>query len=337
VKRTFVRIGIILGIGLLVMAALWFFVEPGPIFYFTTGWLIVIALLLWFGNRQLTLRLDKILPWSKYGNWRFFIQLVLGLAYLLLLVNGIYYAIKVFLTDDPPTREQFTVMNVWGAAIFIPAFSLYFSLHFLRHWRTSELEAAKSQKESMRAQLDSLKNHLDPHFLFNNLNILSSLIDKDSAVSKQFIAKFAEVYRTMLNTKSDDLIPVYDELSFIESYMYLIHMRFENHIRFTVNLDKHTRNKMIPPLTLQMLIENAIKHNLITDGRPLSIEVEANETHLLVRNSSFVKPSDASENHGSGLKNIEQRYAHFTDLKVEIRKTENYFEVRIPLLEVGHY
>lgn len=336
-KKVPLRVWLAVGSILVLFAALWLFFEPGPIFYFTTGWLIVIALLLWFGNRQLTLRLDKILPWSKYGNWRFFIQLVLGLAYLLLLVNGIYYAIKVFLTDDPPTREQFTVMNVWGAGIFIPTFSLYFSLHFLRHWRTSELEAAKSQKESMRAQLDSLKNHLDPHFLFNNLNILSSLIDKDSDTSKKFIAKFAEVYRTMLNTKSDDLIPVYDELSFIESYMYLIHIRFENHIRFTVNLDKHARNKMIPPLTLQMLIENAIKHNLITDARPLTIEVAASETHLHVRNSLFAKPVTSSENHGSGLKNIEQRYAHFTDLKVEIHQSENLFEVRVPLLEIGHY
>jgi hypothetical protein len=337
VKKVPVRIWLTIGSILVLFAASWFFFEPGPIFYFTTGWLIVIALLLWFGNRQLTLRLDRTLPWSRYGNWRFFIQLLLGLAYLLLLVNGIYYAIKVFLTDDPPTREQFTVMNVWGAAIFIPAFSLYFSLHFLRHWRESELEVAKSQKESMRSQLDSLKNHLDPHFLFNNLNILSSLIDKDSAISKRFIEKFAEVYRALLNTKSDDLIPVYEELSFIESYMYLIHIRFENHIRFIVNLESNARSKMIPPLTLQMLIENAIKHNLITDARPLTIEVLANETHLLVRNSLFLKPAAPSENHGSGLKNIEQRYAHFTDLKVEIRQSEDHFEVLIPLLEVGYY
>ncbi len=333
-KKNSLRIGLAIGIILVLIAALLYFIEPGPIFYFTAGWLIVIALLLWFGNRQLTLRLDKILPWNKYGNWRFFIQLALGLSYLLLLVNGIYYAIKVFLTDDPPTREQFTVMNVWGAAIFIPAFSLYFSLHFLRHWRKSELEVAKSQKESMRSQLDSLKNHLDPHFLFNNLNILSSLIDKDTSTSKKFIEKFAEVYRALLNTKSDDLIPLYEELEFIQSYMYLIHIRFEDHIRFEVTLTSNSKGKMIPPLTLQMLVENAIKHNLITEARPLHIQVLENSSHLIVRNSLFAKPT-VDERNGSGLKNIEQRYAHFTDLKVEIIQTEDHFEVRIPLLEMG--
>lgn len=334
-KKISLRIGLAIGSIFVLIAVLSFFFEPGPIFYFTAGWLIVIGLLLWFGNRQLTLRLDRILPWSRYGNWRFFIQLLLGLGYLLLLVNGIYYAIKVFLTDDPPTREQFTVMNVWGAAIFIPAFSLYFSLHFLRHWRKSELEVAKSQKESMRSQLDSLKNHLDPHFLFNNLNILSSLIDKDSVTSKKFIEKFAEVYRALLNTKSEDLIPLYEELEFMRSYMYLIKLRFEDHIRFEITLAGNNNGKLIPPLTLQMLVENAIKHNLITEGRPLHIEVLENSSHLIVRNSLFTKPATEGERNGSGLKNIEQRYAHFTDLKVEIFQTEDHFEVRIPLLEMG--
>ena len=252
---------VVISIALISIAAVLIYVtQPGPIFYFTSGWLIVIALLLWFGNRQLTVGLDRALPWSRYGNWRFFIHLLLGLAYLLLLVNLIYLAIKFFLTDSGPTQEQVIVMNAWGAAIFIPVFSLYFSLHFLRHWRESELEVEKAQKEKIRSQLDSLKNHLDPHFLFNNLNILSSLIDKDKNASKTFIEKFAEVYRSLLRTKSDDLIPLREELEFIQSYMYLIGVRFEHHIEFSNALTPASKNKLLPPLTLQMLIENAIKH-----------------------------------------------------------------------------
>ncbi len=333
-KKISIRAWVVVGCLLLLVTCLLYFFELGPIFYFTAGWLIVIALLLWVGNRQLTLRLDRILPWSRFGNWRFFVQLLLALAYLLSLVNGIYYAIKVFLTDDAPTLEQVIVMNVWGAAIFIPAFSLYFSLHFLRHWRTSELEVARSQKESMRMQLNSLKNHLDPHFLFNNLNILSSLIDKDSTASKKFIERFADVYRALLNTKSDDLILLSEELEFIHNYMYLIRMRFEDHILFTTDLSSASRAKMIPPLTLQMLIENAIKHNAITEARPLKIEISETPTHLAVRSSLFAKSAVATRGSGTGLKNIEQRYTHFTNLKVEVHQTENHFEVRVPLLEL---
>ncbi len=310
------------------------YLEPGPIAYFTIGWLVIIALLLWIGNRQLTVRLDRWLPWSTYGNWRFFVHLLLGLIYLLLLINSIYYGIKYFLTEQPPSQEQFIVMNVWGAAIFIPIFSLYFSLHFLRHWRSSELAVEKIQKEKIRSQLDSLKNHLDPHFLFNNLNILSSLIDKDKAISKTFVEKLADVYRTLLRTKSDDLIAVRDELEFIQSYMYLIRMRFENHILFTDSVTTSSKNRMLPPLTLQMLIENAIKHNIISEKQPLTIELlEEGDHYLVVRNSLHLRKGEPT-NIGSGLANIQHRYSHFTDLPVKIKKTETHFEVSIPLLQL---
>jgi sensor histidine kinase YesM len=336
-KKPSLRFTIGAVIVLAAVALLLYSIQPGPIFYFTLGWLIVIALLLWVGNRQLTIRLDGVLPWSRYGNWRFFIHLLLGLAYLLLLVNLIYFIIRVSLTDSTPTREQIIVMNAWGAAIFIPVFSLYFSLHFLRHWRESELEVEKVQKEKIRSQLDSLKNHLDPHFLFNNLNILSSLVDKDTAASKIFIEKFAEVYRSLLRTKSDDLIPLQEEMAFIQSYMYLIRVRFENHIVFTNFLGTDSKNKMLPPLTLQMLIENAIKHNLITEKQPLTIELVDGVGHyLIVRNNLHPKLSGQKETSGSGLQNIQQRYSHFTDLPVRIEKTETHFEVHIPLLEIEH-
>lgn len=318
---------------LFVIAAILYWQQPGPIFYFTAGWLLIIALLLWFGNRQLTIRLDKLLPWSNYGNIRFFVQLLLALAYLLFLVNSIYYGIKVSLTSDAPTPEQFVVMNVWGAAIFIPIFSLYFSLHFLRHWRTSELEVEKNQKERMRSQLNSLKNHLDPHFLFNNLNILASLIDKDQQASKAFIEKFAEVYRWLLNTKSDDLIPLADELDFIQAYMYLMRVRFENHIEFNASIAASSRQKLIPPLTLQMLIENAIKHNLITEEVPLRIQLSEQPHYLVVRNSLLPSKAPVASG-GSGLENIKQRYAHFSDLPVIVHKTAQHFEVHIPLLDL---
>mgnify|MGYP001806138915 CR=1 FL=1 len=320
---------------LIIGISYWYFFRPDVILVFSAVWIVIIALLLWFGNRQLTIRLDRFMPWSKYGNWRFFIQLLLGITYLLFLINLIYYIIKTSLTTTPPVWEQMIVVNFWGAVIFIPVFSLYFSLHFLRHWRTSELEAEKNQKESMRSQLDSLKNHLDPHFLFNNLNILASLIEKDKTASKTFIQKFAEVYRSLLRTKSDDLILLSEELDFVDAYMYLIRVRFEEHIQITITLQNSTKNKMLPPLTLQMLLENVIKHNLITETQPLRIEIiERAGNYLVVRNSLHTKADQTIAGEGSGLENIKKRYAHFTEQAVTVVKTEMHFEVSIPLLEI---
>lgn len=308
--------------------------NPSNIFYFSAGWLILIAVLLWIGNRQITIRLDGILPWERFGNWRFFIQLLLGLIYLLVLINLTYVVIKV-LVSSSPSPEQIMVMNVWGAAIFIPVFSLYFSLHFLRHWRKSELEVTQYQKESMRSQLDSLKNHLDPHFLFNNLNILASLIEKDKNASKLFIQHFADVYRTLLRAKSDDLIPLQEELDFIQSYMYLIHVRFENLIIFKSTISPTFKKRIVPPLTLQMLVENAIKHNGLTETQPLIIEMlDGADEYLIIRNTLKLKPTKTPEESGTGLNNIRQRYAHFTDLPVRIMQTVEHFEVQIPLLKI---
>jgi sensor histidine kinase YesM len=325
--------------GVVAAVAVWALVTtPDPVFYFSILWVTLIAFLASVGNRFLTFTFDKVLPWNKWGNTRFFLQLTLGLAFLLLLINGTYYFIKVVLTELPPTYEQLVVMNVWGAAMFIPAYSIYFSLHFLRHWRKSELDMERFQKENIRSQLDSLRNHLDPHFLFNNLNILSSLVDRDQKASRIFINKLAEVYRAILRTKSDDLIMLSEEVGYISSYIYLIKTRFEDNILFHMDLNGQHANKVLPPLTLQMLIENAIKHNLITEARPLEIRLfQPDESHLVVSNTLNRKPAEAPTGLSqSGIANIRQRYAHFTDQEVVVTETETHFEVKVPLLQIEH-
>lgn len=317
------------------IAAWAWYSEPSTVFYLTTGWLIIVAVLLWWGNRQLTLRFDKLMPWNRWGNLRFFVHLTLGLTYLLVLMNLSYLALKLMLTTAPPTIDQVLATNLWGAMIFIPVFSIYFSLHFLKHWRRSELAAEKIQKENMRSQLNSLKSQLDPHFLFNNLNILSALIDTDPQRSKKFVDKFAEVYRALLQSKAtDDLILLSEELEFIDAYMYLIRTRFDNNIQFTRNLRPGYQTRMIPPLTLQLLIENAIKHNVIHDGSPLTIHLLQLEDDYLMVSNTLNEKNQKDERRGSGLLNIQNRYAYFTDKPVRILKTETHFEVHIPLLEI---
>lgn len=301
----------------------------GPVLYFSLAWLALISFLLWIGNRFLTKRLDRAMSWSRWGNVRFFFQLSVGLAYLLLLINGTYIATKMALTGNPPSDEQLIVANVWGVVIFVPVFSIYFSLHFLRHWRKTELEMTRYQKETIRSQLDSLKNHLDPHFLFNNLNILASLIDKDKDASKEFIHKFAEVYRSILKSKADDLIPLSDEMSFIESYVYLVKTRFDDNVQF--NIDVNSYSKMLPPLTIQMLVENAIKHN----SMPLIVTIKQDgPDYLLISNT--LNRTERENSSGTGISNIKKRYSHFTDKPVQVSEEDGKFEVRIPLLEIEH-
>jgi LytS/YehU family sensor histidine kinase len=278
--------------------------------------------------------LDRHFSWLQYGNLRFFAQLILGIVYTLLIINTTYLSIKYALTVDPPTIEQIIVTNVYGAVIFIPVYSIYFSLQFLRHWRKSALESERHQKESIRSQLESLKNHLDPHFLFNNLNILSSLIEKDRGLSQKFLENFGDVYRIMLKTKSDDLISLGDELKFVQSYIFLIKMRFGDFIIFEIEVDDEVIKLRLPPLTVQLLIENAIKHNFINEKRPLRISITANDGYLIVSNSLFEKKDLGRDSNGTGLESIRVRYRYFTDKEVAVSKSESYFSVKVPLLEI---
>lgn len=238
------------------------------------------------------------------------------------------------LTGNPPSGEQLIVANAWGSIIFVPVFSIYFSLHFLRHWRKSELENERYHKENIRSQLDSLKNHLDPHFLFNNLNILASLIDKNKEASKEFVHKFAEVYRSILKSKAEDLVMVSEEMDFIQAYIYLIKTRFEENIRFYIDVSANARNKMLPPLTIQMLMENAIKHNIITETQPLEITIKDDSDYLTVVNTLNKSKEESSS--GTGISNIRMRYAHFTNKSVDVVEGNGKFEVRIPLLQIEH-
>lgn len=329
-KNQFILIGII---ATLIVAYIVIY-QPENAFYYTLSWLAAVTLLLWIGNASITKALDRYFPWLRFGRKRFFTHLVTGIIFTLIIINGAYYGFKTIFTEDPPIIEQFIVANIMGIMLFIPSFSIYFSLQFLTQWQITELEMEKFQKESMRSQLASLKNHLDPHFLFNNLNILSSLIDKDSKLSQNFLVRFAQVYRTMLLTKVEDLVTLQEEMDFIHSYIYLIKTRFENNINFEIEIPDDCYFYMLPPLTLQLLIENAVKHNIITEERPLLIQIKANEQGIQIVNTLYEKPEDLKSKSGTGLKNLKERYKYFCDEPIRFEKTAKTYEVHVPLIEI---
>lgn len=337
IKKGYIQYGLIL---LIVVSELlaYFFAEElaiEPTLVITVSWFTTVVIMLWLGNRLITRQFNKYFPWLKYGTKRFYAHLTVGIFYSLVITNITYVIFKVLLTTDPPVYEQIIVMNTFGLAIFIPLFSIYFSVHFLNQWKESELVAEKFKKETVHAELVSLKNHLDPHFLFNNLNILSSLIDKDKGLSKDFLDKFAEVYRVILKSKDEDLISLEEELEFISSYIYLLKTRFEENIQFEMQIKADDKYKMLPPLTLQLLVENAIKHNIISEKKPLKVRIKsADDNRLVIENTLYKKPAELKEVGGSGLENIKKRYNYFSDDEIVIEENAEAFIVKIPLLEV---
>ena len=303
--------------------------------YIYAGWIFVVLLLVILSNRLLTYLLDKKYPWLDYGNRRFSTQLTLGVLSSLVIINISYFLLKLFLTDDPPTPNQIMSANVFGILILLPIISINFSTQFLKNWKNAQLNSEKFQKESVKAELTALKNHLDPHFLFNNLNILSSLISKDQKLSQTYLEKFAEVYRSILSSSSEELISLKKELDFVNSYMYLLKIRFEETIQLTLEIPESSMTMHVPPLTLQMLIENAIKHNVVTEVRALKINISIRDNYLIVQNNYQPKKEVPGRSNKSGLVNIMKRYSYFTESEVQVFSNEKTFIVKVPLINIS--
>ncbi|WP_051054274.1 sensor histidine kinase [Fibrella aestuarina] len=203
--------------------------------------------------------------------------------------------------------------------------------YVLRQWRQSYVEIETLKKANLQSQLDSLKNQINPHFLFNNLNSLSSLISENPKQAEAFVDEISTVYRYMLRSNESDLTTLRHELSFIDSYFHLLKTRYTDGIELYVSVPEPEQTYLIPPLTLQVLVENAVRHNIMLAGQPLQIEILVREGKLVVRNNLQRKPGrpDSSQ---LGLVNIATKYRLLGEGGIDIREDDDTFSVALPLL-----
>lgn len=201
--------------------------------------------------------------------------------------------------------------------------------------KTSKKEVVEQKliAKSANAQFESLKNQLDPHFLFNSLNVLSSLIDENPKQAQKFTASMSKIYRYVLEQKDKELVTVEDELEFAKTYCDLLKTRFEDSVDFIFDVEKEDLRRFVVPLSLQLLLENCIKHNFATSAKPLFIRIFSENDTLCIENNLQVR-EQIKESSGIGLANIVQRYSLLTKRNVFIEKSEDYFKVKLPILSV---
>ncbi|MEC5158425.1 2TM domain-containing protein [Chryseobacterium sp. MP_3.2] len=205
---------------------------------------------------------------------------------------------------------------------------------FIEEWKKSTRKEVVEQKliaKSANAQFESLKNQLDPHFLFNSLNVLSSLIDENPTQAQRFTASMSKIYRYVLEQKDKELVTVEEEIEFAKTYCNLLETRFEDSVSFDFQMDENTLKSYVVPLSLQLLLENCIKHNFATSSKPLHIEIYSENGYLLIENN-LQQREQVKESAGIGLSNIVQRYALLTKQNVFIEKSPDFFKVKIPML-----
>lgn len=296
------------------------------------------SFVLGLGNGIINDFLNRKFPWSETTRTRAIISIISILIANTILVYFCNY-MNFVVIQKATTSEQFfsSKYNVsnWfmiNIALLISAF-----LHakgFMEELRKTSKKEVVEQKliaKSANAQFESLKNQLDPHFLFNSLNVLSSLIDENPKQAQKFTASMSKIYRYVLEQKDKELVTVEDELEFAKTYCELLKTRFEDSVDFDFDVKKEDYRRFVVPLSLQLLLENCIKHNFATSSKPLIIKIFSENDTLCIENNLQVR-EQIKESSGIGLANIVQRYSLLTKRNVFIEKSEDYFKVKLPVL-----
>ncbi|WP_309608854.1 histidine kinase [Flavobacterium sp.] len=213
---------------------------------------------------------------------------------------------------------------------FFVTLSLY-AFHFYKAYQENKVKEQKIIAGTANAKFESLKNQIDPHFLFNSLNVLSSLIEENPENAQRFTTSLSKIYRYVLEQKDKELVSVEEELSFAKTYMNLLKMRFENSLTYELPLEGINPEAKVVPLSLQLLLENTVKHNVVSEQKPLHIKIYIENGYLIIENN-FQKKEVLQDRKGVGLENIVNRYAIISKKRMIIEQTENIFRVKLPIL-----
>lgn len=296
-----------------------------PDFWLSVSLTSVIWFLLWKGNSWLADFLTDKISWVKYPITRFLVGLVATVVYTLAVL---YLVLALY-------NLSFEVRMTRTSTIFSIVITIMISLFmhgraFFINWRQVAINAEKLARENMAARYESLKNQVNPHFLFNSFNALTNLVYEDQDKAVKFIKQLSEVYRYVLDTRDKEVVPLEQEVKFLQSYLYL------QKIRFGDKLDIHFAladvNSQVAPLALQMLIENAIKHNVVSEDDPLHVYLFAADGFIVVENNLQKKTRLGEPSVGVGLENICRRYEYLSQTKAVVQQTADKFIVKLPLL-----
>lgn len=290
----------------------------------------LIGIIIGYGCYITTKLLDKSIPWKKQVGTRLLLGIIAHfiVAFSLFLILFYLYSLPEGIVAN--YQSVFIKLGILLFIITIIYQIIYFALYSYYSYATIQVEEIKQERKQVELQLNALKSQLSPHFLFNGLNTISSLIYKDDTRAKLFIRKLAKMYDYTLKSYHSKLITIREELDFVSSYIYLVETRFENKFRCEISISDDLLETKIPPLTLQMLIENAVKHNTMSNEEPLSIHITSDQKYITIQNNITSIPFKVNS-FKIGLKNISSRYLLLHGEGIIITNGNNFI-VKIPII-----
>lgn len=344
IRKNLQLLGLMAGLGIAVFVTMRLSSVGGERFFGQWGtrqWIelflsVVTSAIVWFGNLKLASQLDKIASWEKRPTSRLILSIVLSTVYTIIAVALLWKVYGFFFDNRQQLGEHQAIelrqMTVMGVTATLLMNAIYVGIYFFRQWQSSYTEAERLKQENLRSQLETLKSQINPHFLFNSLNTLSVLIEENPKMATEFVEELAKVYRYILQTRDREVISLAEELRFIDAFVFMLKVRFGGNVQYEVFVPSHVNHLGIPPLTLQMLVENAIKHNIVSSQRPLRIEITLSENGMLSVRNNLQKKAVSVLSNRLGLQNIQNRYQLLSQQPVEIVETVKHFTVHLPLI-----
>jgi hypothetical protein len=307
------------------------YLEYGSTFGIASLLTLWISFQIWHVNNHIALWLN-----GKYTDPRtYFLRAVLRFVYTGLssalhagLLFGLFY---LFLPHFTPDLARLGFALLYTLLIVLIVVAVYESIDSFGHWQKSRQEVETLSKAQLQAELNALRQQVNPHFLFNSLNSLISLIEEDPQKAGSFAEELSTVYRYVLRANEDSLVPLSQELDFIQSYFHLLKTRHNQGLDLRIQVEESLGMHLMPPLTLQLLVENAVKHNVVLPDQPLLISLVSNESQLVISNNLQRKNTRVLSN-GVGLKNILAKYQMLGAPIPLIENTSQTFRVTLPLL-----
>jgi sensor histidine kinase YesM len=296
---------------------------------------IGLSFLIWEGNRYLLFSLRSYFDWFNKP-LRKIVTLVLAISFYTIPVSALLLVIWYKLFD-----EGIVNWNVVTTATLITMVCVMFITHvyetvfLVREAENEKIKKEQLERARVEAELEALKSQIDPHFIFNSLNTLSHLIEERPVKAKQFTDNLADVYRYILQNKTRELVLLREEVTFLEDYFSLLKIRFEQAVQLEIDIDASSMDQyLIPPISLQILAENAIKHNEFSDALPLVLTVKMEKDELVIHNRVRRKMLRKASSR-IGLNNLGERYRLTTNKEIAVAENADDFTVSLPVLKIA--
>jgi hypothetical protein len=287
-----------------------------------------------FGNGLISYALEQKYDWINHTKERMIWGAVISSLYIIIATllidlgliahfdNG---GFDVLFSANHIIKNILVILVSTGITIF------FYAKYFMKYWKISVIKYEEMKKENIASQYEALKSQIDPHFFFNSLNVVSSLIDEDKVLAQRFINELSSTYRYILQQKDNELSSVSEEIKFVEKYVFLQKIRFENAVSLNINLNDEILKHETISLALQIIFENIFKHNAVSEDTPIVIDVFEEGNFLVIRNNLNKKKTELVSNN-IGIENIKARYSFFSDVKIVVEKNDKQFVIKLPLL-----